>query len=69
MPAQRRLSRCNTLCWNGTGGSRSGAKDIAGVVVFLASARAGYVNGEDICTDDCFGRTLMSLVPPPGFEK
>jgi NAD(P)-dependent dehydrogenase (short-subunit alcohol dehydrogenase family) len=44
-------------------------QDIADVVVFLASARARYVNGEDICTDGGFGRTLMSLVPRPGYEK
>jgi NAD(P)-dependent dehydrogenase (short-subunit alcohol dehydrogenase family) len=44
-------------------------KDIADVVVYLASARAGYVNGEDICTDGGFGRVLMSLVPRPGYEK
>jgi NAD(P)-dependent dehydrogenase (short-subunit alcohol dehydrogenase family) len=43
--------------------------DIADVVIYLASARAGYVNGEDICTDGGFGRVLMSLVPRPGFEK
>ena len=44
-------------------------KDIADVVMFLASTRAGYVNGEDICTDGGFGRVLMSLVPRPGFER
>ncbi len=43
-------------------------KDIADVVIFLASDRAGYVNGEDICTDGAFGRVLMGLVPRPGFE-
>lgn len=43
-------------------------QDIADVVVYLASARAGYVNGEDVCTDGGFGRMLMSLVPRPGFE-
>ena len=43
--------------------------DIADVVVYLASARAGYVNGEGICTDGRFGRVLMRLVPRPGFEK
>ena len=42
--------------------------DIADVVVYLASARAGYVNGEDICADGGFGRVLMSLVPRPGFD-
>jgi NAD(P)-dependent dehydrogenase (short-subunit alcohol dehydrogenase family) len=44
-------------------------KDIADVVVLLASERAGYVNGEDICADGGFGRSLMSFVPRPGFEK
>jgi len=43
-------------------------KDIADVVIFLASDRAGYVNGEDVCTDGGFGRVLMGLVPRPGFE-
>ena len=42
--------------------------DIAEVVIYLASERAGYVNGEDICVDGAFGRTLMSTVPRPGFE-
>src|SRR6185312_8945883 len=43
--------------------------DIASVVTFLASDRAGYVNGEDVCSDGGFGRVLMSLVPRPGFER
>ena len=43
--------------------------DIADVVVYLASSRAGYVTGEDICADGGFGRVLMSLVPRPGFER
>jgi NAD(P)-dependent dehydrogenase (short-subunit alcohol dehydrogenase family) len=43
-------------------------QDIADVVIFLASERAGYINGEDVCTDGGFGRVLMGLVPRPGFE-
>ncbi|MGE0415615.1 MAG: SDR family NAD(P)-dependent oxidoreductase, partial [Acetobacteraceae bacterium] len=46
----------------------AGPADIAEVVIYLASERAGYVNGEDICVDGGFGRTLMSTVPRPGFE-
>ena len=42
--------------------------DIAEVVIYLGSDRAGYVNGEDICVDGGFGRTTMSTVPRPGFE-
>ncbi len=42
--------------------------DIAEVVIYLASERAGYVNGEDVCVDGGFGRTTMSTVPRPGFE-
>jgi NAD(P)-dependent dehydrogenase (short-subunit alcohol dehydrogenase family) len=44
-------------------------RDIADVVVFLASARAGYVNGEDVCSDGGFGRIIMSTVPRPTFER
>ncbi len=46
----------------------AGPPDIADVVTYLASDRAGYVNGEDVCVDGGFGRVLMGLVPRPGFE-
>jgi NAD(P)-dependent dehydrogenase (short-subunit alcohol dehydrogenase family) len=48
-------------------GRVAGPEDIAEVVVYLASARAGYVTGEDVCVDGAFGRTIMSTVPRPGF--
>jgi NAD(P)-dependent dehydrogenase (short-subunit alcohol dehydrogenase family) len=43
-------------------------QDIADLAAFLASDRAAYVNGEDVCCDGGFGRVLMGLVPRPGFE-
>jgi NAD(P)-dependent dehydrogenase (short-subunit alcohol dehydrogenase family) len=39
--------------------------DLANVIVFVASDRAGYVNGQDILVDGALGRTLMTLVPRP----
>jgi NAD(P)-dependent dehydrogenase (short-subunit alcohol dehydrogenase family) len=43
-------------------------QDIADVVVFLASDRAGYVNGAEILVDGGFDCMLLGLVPRPGFE-
>ena len=43
--------------------------DMAQVVLFRASGRAGYVNGQEIIVDGGFEHMLMSLVPRPGFEK
>lgn len=44
-------------------------EDMAQVVLFLASDRAGYVNGQEIVVDGGFAQMLMSLVPRPGFER
>lgn len=43
-------------------------RDIADTVVFLASERAGYVNGQNIVVDGGYSVALMGLLPRPGFE-
>jgi NAD(P)-dependent dehydrogenase (short-subunit alcohol dehydrogenase family) len=42
--------------------------DIANVVVFLASFRAGYITGQDVIVDGGLCQTLMSHVPRPGLQ-
>jgi NAD(P)-dependent dehydrogenase (short-subunit alcohol dehydrogenase family) len=44
-------------------------EDMAQVVMFLASDRAAFVNGQEIIVDGGFEHMLMSLVPRPGFER
>ena len=46
----------------------AGPDDIASVVLFLASDRAGYVNGADLTADGGLEQTLMSTVPRPGYD-
>jgi len=46
-------------------GRVAGPADLANVIAFLASDRAGYVNGQDILVDGGLSQTLMSLVPKP----
>lgn len=42
-------------------------QDIADAVLFLASERAGYVNGAEILVDGGLDQVMMELVPRPGF--
>ena len=43
-------------------------QDIADAILYLASDRASYVNGDEITVDGGYVRMLMNLVPRPGFE-
>lgn len=47
----------------------SGPPDIAEAVLFLASARASYISGQDILVDGGLSQAFLSLIPRPGFEK
>ncbi|MBW8270848.1 SDR family NAD(P)-dependent oxidoreductase [Caldovatus aquaticus] len=44
-------------------------EDIADAVLFLASARAAYVNGATLLVDGGLDCMLMDLIPRPGFER
>jgi NAD(P)-dependent dehydrogenase (short-subunit alcohol dehydrogenase family) len=43
-------------------------QDMADAILFLASDRASYVNGDEITVDVGYANMLMNLVPRPGFE-
>ncbi len=45
----------------------AGPQDIADAVVYLSSARAGYVTGAEILVDGGLDQIMMDLVPRPGF--
>lgn len=42
-------------------------QDIADAILFLASDRSSYVNGDEITVDGGYANMLMNLVPRPGF--
>ena len=42
--------------------------DIAEAVLFLASARAAYITGDEITVDGGFTRGIMGMIPRPGYE-
>jgi len=44
-------------------------QDIADVALFLASPRAGYVNGAELLVDGGMANMLMDMVPRPGFNR
>ena len=44
-------------------------QDIADVALFLASARAAYVNGAELSVDGGMSSMLMDMVPRPGYNK
>jgi NAD(P)-dependent dehydrogenase (short-subunit alcohol dehydrogenase family) len=44
-------------------------QDIADAVLFLASARADYVSGDEVVVDGGFTRGIMNLVPRPGHDR
>jgi NAD(P)-dependent dehydrogenase (short-subunit alcohol dehydrogenase family) len=49
-------------------GRISTALDLANAIVFLASDRASYINGQEILIDGGLSQTLLSLIPRPGVE-
>jgi NAD(P)-dependent dehydrogenase (short-subunit alcohol dehydrogenase family) len=43
--------------------------DLAEVITYLASDRAGYVNGTEVLVDGGANTILMGQVPRPGYER
>lgn len=43
-------------------------QDIADAILFLASPRSHYVNGDEIVVDGAYTRNIMSFIPRAGYE-
>jgi NAD(P)-dependent dehydrogenase (short-subunit alcohol dehydrogenase family) len=43
--------------------------DLAQAILFLASDRSGYINGQELLVDGGLSQTWLALMPRPGFEK
>lgn len=43
-------------------------QDMADAALFLASARASYITGEEILVDGGYGRMVMNMIPRPGYD-
>ena len=43
-------------------------EDVADAVLFLASPRSAYVNGDEIVVDGAFTRNIMGFIPRAGYE-
>lgn len=50
-------------------GRISTPQDIADAVLFLASDRAAYINGQEILIDGGLTQSWLGMIPRPGFEK
>lgn len=50
-------------------GRISNPGDLADAVLFLASDRSSYINGQEILLDGGLSQTWMGLIPRPGLDK
>lgn len=50
-------------------GRISGPADLADAILFLASERSSYVNGQELLLDGGLSQTWLSLIPRPGLDK
>jgi len=50
-------------------GRISTVADLAQTVLFLASDKSAYINGQEILVDGGLTQTWLTMIPRPGFEK